>query len=81
MTINSGGEKIFAEQVEAAIVHHLMVYDVTVVGRPSTQWGAEVVALVELAAGALATAEENVAEAAGMLHVASCPKTLCSATA
>ncbi|HEX7323266.1 MAG TPA: AMP-binding protein, partial [Mycobacterium sp.] len=35
VTINSGGEKIFAEEVEAAIANHPAVYDVIVVGRPS----------------------------------------------
>jgi fatty-acyl-CoA synthase len=47
VTINSGGEKIFAEEVEAAIRHHPGVRDVMVVGRPSERWGSEVVALVE----------------------------------
>ncbi len=51
VTINSGGEKIFAEEVEAAVGHHPAVYDVVVVGRPSTRWGNEVVALVQLAEG------------------------------
>ncbi len=64
VTINSGGEKIFAEEVEAAIAHHLAVYDVVVVGRPSTRWGSEVVALVQLAEGAHADADDIVAEAA-----------------
>lgn len=68
MTINSGGEKIFAEEVEAAIAYHPAVYDVIVVGRPSTRWGSEVVALVQLAAGAHAAADDIVAEAAR--HVA-----------
>jgi fatty-acyl-CoA synthase len=48
VTINSGGEKIFAEEVEAALGHHPAVYDVVVCGRPSEQWGAEVVAVVQL---------------------------------
>ena len=39
VTINSGGEKIFAEEVEQAIAQHPAVYDVIVVGRPSEQWG------------------------------------------
>lgn len=64
VTINSGGEKIFAEEVEAAIAHHPAVYDVIVVGRPSERWGSEVVAVVQLADDAQATAEEIVAEAA-----------------
>ena len=46
VTINSGGEKIFAEEVEQAIAGHRGVHDVVVVGRPSERWGQEVVALV-----------------------------------
>jgi 3-oxocholest-4-en-26-oate---CoA ligase len=68
VTINSGGEKIFAEEVERAIAGHPSVHDVVVVGRPSERWGQEVVALVELAAGATATAEDIVDHAAR--HVA-----------
>jgi acyl-CoA synthetase (AMP-forming)/AMP-acid ligase II len=52
VTINSGGEKIFAEEVEAAIAEHPGVYDVVVTSRPSTRWGNEVVAVVQLADGA-----------------------------
>jgi fatty-acyl-CoA synthase len=48
VTINSGGEKIFAEEVEAAIKSHPEVADTAVCGRPSERWGAEVVALVAL---------------------------------
>ncbi|MCU1351362.1 MAG: fatty-acid--CoA ligase [Acidimicrobiales bacterium] len=51
VTINSGGEKIFAEEVEAALKHHPSVYDALVVGRPSERWGQEVVAVVALRAG------------------------------
>jgi len=51
VTINSGGEKIFAEEVEAAIAEHPAVYDVVVTSRPSARWGNEVVALVQLADG------------------------------
>lgn len=46
-TINSGGEKIFAEEVEQAIKHHPDVYDAVVAGRPSERWGNEVVAIVQ----------------------------------
>jgi 3-oxocholest-4-en-26-oate---CoA ligase len=52
ITINSGGEKIFAEEVERAIAAHPQVYDVVVVGRPSQRWGSEVVAIVQLVDGA-----------------------------
>lgn len=64
VTINSGGEKIFAEEVEAAIAQHPAVYDVVVVGRPSERWGNEVVAVVQLAEGAQADSADIVAEAA-----------------
>ena len=48
VTINSGGEKIFAEEVEQALAHHPAVYDVVVAGRPSERWGQEVVAIVQM---------------------------------
>ncbi|MFE3543802.1 acyl-CoA synthetase [Nocardia sp. NPDC059177] len=48
LTINSGGEKIFVEEVERAVAAHTGVLDVVVVGRPSDRWGSEVVAIVDL---------------------------------
>jgi fatty-acyl-CoA synthase len=51
VTVNSGGEKIFVEEVERAIAGHPAVADVVVAGRPSERWGQEVVAMVQLAAG------------------------------
>ena len=51
VTINSGGEKIFAEEVEAAVKAHDDVYDCVVAGRPSERWGNEVVAIVRLKEG------------------------------
>jgi fatty-acyl-CoA synthase len=68
VTINSGGEKIFAEEVEQAIAHHPDVYDVVCAGRTSERWGQEVVAVVQLREGARATEEDLLAEAA--THVA-----------
>ena len=68
VTINSGGEKIFAEEVEAAIKAHADVYDCVVAGRPSERWGNEVVAVVRMRAGyepdeasLLAEAERHIA--------------------
>ena len=63
VTINSGGEKIFAEEVEQAILRHPAVADVVVAGRPSEQWGQEVVALVQVNDGASVSADELLAEA------------------
>ncbi len=66
--INSGGEKIFAEEVEHALKFHPDVFDVVVAGRDSERWGQEVVAVVALRAGAaadpaalLACAESHIA--------------------
>jgi acyl-CoA synthetase (AMP-forming)/AMP-acid ligase II len=74
VTINSGGEKIFAEEVETAIASHPAVADVVVAGRPSERWGQEVVAVVALAEGAAADAEELVAHAALSLARYKLPK-------
>lgn len=48
VTINSGGEKIFAEEVEKAMGGHPAVSDIVVCGRPSQRWGNEVTAVVSL---------------------------------
>ncbi len=56
--INSGGEKIFAEEVEQALKRHPAVYDVLVTGTPSERWGEQVTAVVALRPGATATADE-----------------------
>lgn len=63
VTINSGGEKIYAEEVEQAIIRHPAVADVVVAGRPSERWGEEVVAVVQLGEGASVTGDELIAEA------------------
>jgi fatty-acyl-CoA synthase len=46
VTINTGGEKVFAEEVEQALIAHPAVADAVVVGRPSERWGEEVVAVL-----------------------------------
>jgi 3-oxocholest-4-en-26-oate---CoA ligase len=74
VTINSGGEKIFAEEVETAIAAHPAVADVVVAGRPSERWGQEVVAVVALADGAAADADDLIAHAATTLARYKLPK-------
>ncbi len=76
VTINSGGEKIFVEEVETAIASHPSVADVVVAGRPSERWGQEVVAVVALAEGAHADADELVAHAAQSLARYKLPKAI-----
>ena len=48
LVVNSGGEKIFVEEVEEVIRRHPDVVDALVVGRPSDRFGEEVVGIVQL---------------------------------
>jgi acyl-CoA synthetase (AMP-forming)/AMP-acid ligase II len=45
--INSGGEKIFPEEVEGALKSHPDVFDAVVVGVPDEKWGQRVTAVVQ----------------------------------
>ena len=76
VTINSGGEKIFVEEVETAMASHPAVADVVVASRPSDRWGQEVVAVVALAEGVSADADELVAHAAQSLARYKLPKAI-----
>lgn len=49
--INSGGEKIFPEEVEDALKAHAGIYDALVVGVPDDRWGSRVVAVVRFRDG------------------------------
>jgi 3-oxocholest-4-en-26-oate---CoA ligase len=57
LVVNTGGEKVFVEEVEEVLRAHPAVADALVVGRPSERWGEEIVALVELRDGADAVPE------------------------
>ncbi|GFG72531.1 acyl-CoA synthetase [Mycolicibacter senuensis] len=46
LVVNTGGEKVFVEEVEDVLRAHPDVADALVVGRPSDRWGEELVALV-----------------------------------
>jgi acyl-CoA synthetase (AMP-forming)/AMP-acid ligase II len=52
VSINSGGEKIFPEEVESAIKSHPDAFDAIVVGVPDERWGSRVSAVVQLRPGA-----------------------------
>jgi 3-oxocholest-4-en-26-oate---CoA ligase len=47
VSINTGGEKVYPEEVEAALKGHPDVFDAVVVGVPDERWGERVVALVQ----------------------------------
>ena len=51
LVVNTGGEKVFVEEVEAVLRAHPALADALVVGRPSERWGQEVVALIALSDG------------------------------
>ncbi len=72
--INSGGEKIFAEEVEKALKHHPAVYDVVVAGAPSERWGEQVIAVVQFRPGESASDDELLATAAQHLARYKLPK-------
>ncbi|MBY8861358.1 AMP-binding protein [Nocardia sp. CA2R105] len=76
VTINSGGEKIFAEEVEEALIVHRAVADVVVVGRPSERWGSEVVAVVQLLSGFDLADAELLTDVAGRLARYKLPKAI-----
>jgi len=53
--VNTGGEKVFVEEVEQVIATHPDVADVVVVGVPDDRWGHRIAALVALDPGASLT--------------------------
>jgi fatty-acyl-CoA synthase len=63
LCINTGGEKVYPEEVEAVLKQHPRVADAVVVGAPDAQFGQRVVAIVAPAASAaapdLATLQEH----------------------
>jgi len=56
--INTGGEKVFPEEVEAVLKGHPGVFDAVVTGIPDERWGNRVAAVIEPRPGAAPTAEE-----------------------
>jgi 3-oxocholest-4-en-26-oate---CoA ligase len=56
--VNTGGEKVYPEEVEMAVKGHPAVYDCLVVGVPDEKYGQAVAAVVELREGASVELEE-----------------------
>ncbi len=56
--INTGGEKVFPEEVEAVLKSHPDVFDAIVVGVPDERWGESVAAVVAPREGHTVTLEE-----------------------
>lgn len=49
--INTGGEKVFPEEVESALRAHPAIFDAVVIGQKHERWGEAVVAIVSLSNG------------------------------
>ena len=58
VSINSGGEKIYPEEVEQALKAHGAVFDCIVVGVPDERWGQRVAAVVQWRDGERATLDD-----------------------
>jgi acyl-CoA synthetase (AMP-forming)/AMP-acid ligase II len=56
--INTGGEKVFPEEVEAALKAHPAVFDAIVVGVPDERWGQKVAAVVQPRPGQAPTLDD-----------------------
>ncbi|MFJ6699043.1 acyl-CoA synthetase [Streptomyces sp. NPDC091272] len=52
--INTGGEKVYPEEVEQALKSHPEVYDALVAGVPDAKWGSRVAAVVQVRDGGTA---------------------------
>jgi acyl-CoA synthetase (AMP-forming)/AMP-acid ligase II len=74
--INSGGEKIFPEEVESALKAHPGVFDAIVVGVPDERWGQRVAAVVQPRDGAVPTLEELDAHCRGYVAGYKVPREL-----
>jgi acyl-CoA synthetase (AMP-forming)/AMP-acid ligase II len=74
--INSGGEKIFPEEVEGALKSHPDVFDALVVGVPDERWGERVAAVVQLRPGRHPSADDVIAHCRKHLAGYKVPRTI-----
>ena len=58
VSINTGGEKVYPEEVEAVVKGHPAVFDAVVVGVPDERWGERVVAVVRPTEGSSPTLDD-----------------------
>jgi acyl-CoA synthetase (AMP-forming)/AMP-acid ligase II len=76
VSINTGGEKVFPEEVESVLLGHQAVDDALVVGIPDDQWGQRLVAVVQPRSGATPTLDELQAHARSQLAGYKLPREL-----
>ncbi|MFI6451412.1 acyl-CoA synthetase [Streptosporangium amethystogenes] len=73
--INTGGEKVFPEEVEAVLKGHPTVFDAVVTGIPDERWGNQVAAVVELRPGTTPSVEDLDAHCRARLSGYKVPRT------
>ena len=78
--INSGGEKIYPEEVESVLKDHPDVYDVLVVGVPDERWGSTVCAVVQPREGTEPTLDSLAAHTRERLAAYKTPRHLVTVT-
>ena len=76
VSINTGGEKVYPEEVEGVLKSHAAVFDAVVVGVPDERWGERVVAVVQLRPGASVTLDELVEHASSRVARYKVPRDL-----
>ena len=72
--INTGGEKVHPEEVEAVLLRHEGVFDAVVVGTPHERWGQQVTALVHRRDGIELTEDDLIAHAHSLIANYKVPK-------
>jgi fatty-acyl-CoA synthase len=65
--VNTGGEKVFVEEVEHVILTHPAVHDTLVVGLPDDRWGSRVTAVVSLRPEKVVTEQELIDHVGALL--------------
>jgi fatty-acyl-CoA synthase len=76
VSINSGGEKVFPEEVEEILKTHPAVHDSVVVGLPDEKFGEAITAVVEPMPGAELDEDDLIAHVKGKLASFKAPKTI-----
>jgi len=77
VSINSGGEKIFPEEVELVLKGHPDVFDAVVVGVPDERWGERVAAVIVPRGDASPTVEDLHEYAKTKIAAYKAPKEVC----
>ena len=72
--INTGGEKVYPEEVEECLKLHESVADAAVVGVPDEKWGEAITALVEPREGHVLDPDELIAHVKARLAAYKAPK-------